>query len=511
MPPITIDSNITGLSYAQELSLRTLPADGSGNITATWHPLEPNSYKDFGAKITTVARTPINPTRQQSKGTTTDLEASGGFNTDLTQHNMYDLLQGFLFAAVRQKAATLPVVGTAVPITAAGATGFVAASGLTRFHAGDIVLSSGFGATGNNQIFVLGTVTATLAATVTLLPTVEAAPPNTANLEQVGFAFAVGDLSIAVSGSQIICTSIVKDMTQFGLIPGEWVFVGGDSSLSKYVNNAPGFARIASVAAHTMIFDITTWVPANETAAAQSIWMWFGRVVRNESDPTLIKTFSYTLERTLGNDGNGIQAEYLVGAVPNEMTINMPTAQKINLDLSFAALDDIQRTGTQGVFGGPRPALLTEDAYNSTNDVYLLRLALVDPTTLDPTALFAYASDFKLTINNNVKGNKAIGTLGAFSINVGEFDVSGSMTVYFATSAALAAIRNNASVMLTSIMTKANGGLLFDLPLITLGNGQLAIEKDKPITLPIDTTAARGPNNYTLLVNLFPYLPNIAM
>ena len=92
-----IDSNITGLRYQEETSI------GVANTANDWIPLEPNSYDDFGGEFTTLARNPINSTRQRLKGTLTDLDATAGLASDLTQANLEDILQGYFFADLRRK------------------------------------------------------------------------------------------------------------------------------------------------------------------------------------------------------------------------------------------------------------------------------------------------------------------------------------------------------------------------------------------------------------------------
>lgn len=511
-PKYKIDSNATGLRYAEEVCLKQLPTLAADGFDPTWIALEPNTYSDFGGNITTVARNPINQSRQRKKGVVTDLEASGGFQQDLTLFNFRDLAQGFMFADLREKKTTAPNNGTGQAVTAVDAatkTYTTAAGGGTGFVAGHLVVAEGFGITANNGV---KTVVSSTGTTVVVNEVIadEAAPPAAALLAVVGYQGAVGTLSIALNGDLVRLVSTAGvDFTTLGLIPGEWIFIGGDATVNGFDDNG-GFARISVIAAGYLEFDKVDWpTPVAEAGAAKLVNLYFGQVLKNESDPALIKRRTYQLERTLGEDANGTMSEYLVGAVANELTLNAPQAEKVTVDLTFVACDHQARNGLTGVKPGTRVGVVEGDAFNTSNDFARIKMAVVgDDAAIMP--LFAFASDLTLTINNNVSANKAVGVLGAFDLSAGTFEVGGSFTAYFASAESVQAVRNNADVTVDVIMVKNNQGVLYDVPLLALGNGRLNVEQDQPITIPLETNAAESKFGHTLLWQFFPYLPNAA-
>lgn len=590
-----IDSNVTGLRFAEEESIGVLPGSG-----VTWFPLEPNSYDNFGGEISTVARNPINASRQRQKGVTVDLDASGGFQSDLTQSNLEDILQGFFFADLRRKAETafneVPVIdvdgaaeeytlsnleATAVDSVAVGGSGYaegdtitlaggtsttqtvltvdsvsggaVTAASITTpgrysvaptdpvaqdttsgggtgatfnmtysavvtFQVGDLIEAANFSDAANNGLKRITAVATDTVLTVAEDLVTDASPASTAGLTTVGFQMGTAELDVDVSGSlpKLVRASGTVDFTTFGLIPGEWIFIGGDVASSSFTNSENnGFARVKSVSTTEIVLDKTQQTMVAETGTGLTIRLFFGRVLKNESDPSLIKRRTYQLERTLGvpddSNPNQTQAEYLVGSVANQLTFNFNTADKITADLSFVSTDNEQRTAATGVKPGTRPALSSEDAFNTSNDFSRLKMSILEPADSNPSRLFAFLTEFTLSINNNVSPNKAISVLGAFEVAAGQFNVDGNATAYFSTVEAVQAVRNNEDVTLDFIMAKANQGVAVDVPLIALGDARLNVEQDQPITLPLNTPAAADRNfNHTLLMVFFDYLPSAA-
>lgn len=511
-----IDSNITGLAYAEEAQLGLLPGEGGLGGSPVWYRLEPNSYNDFGGEIVTVSPNPINPSRQRRKGVTTDLDASGGFNHNLTFQNLTDLMQGVMFADVRRKGRQTV---TAVDIDAADPDEYEVAD-TDGFVVNSLIKGIGFANSANNALNVVTAITADTSVEVATGQLVaEASPPTGARIDVVGHQATSADINVVTSGDLPALSSTTLDFTTLGIVPGQWVFVGGDAAGTKFVTAANnGFKRVRSVAANLLTFDKSYTTMVAETGTGLTIRLFYGDVLRNETG-SLIKRRTYNVERLLGapDDSNpgDIQSEVLIGAVANEFTLNVPSAELVNIDVSFVATDNAQRDAATGP---KQTGVLTFPAakeYNTSSDIGRIRLSEVSSTDEAPAALFAYVTEATITINNNVTPNKAVGVLGAFEVTAGTFNVSGELTAYFATVAATQAVRNNADVTLDLSFVKDNTGIVFDLPLIALGDGRLNVEVDQPITLPLTTEAASGEDvnanlNHTLLITYFNYLPNAA-
>jgi Phage tail tube protein len=519
---VKIDSNITGLRYCQEVSLGVL--DGTA-ANQRWVELEPNSYSDFGGNLTTVARNPINPGRQRKKGSPVNVEATAGWDTDLTQENSQDILQGFFFANLRKKQEFTGSVTVATSDDSYGATGIH-----TGYFAGDLIFVTGASVAANNGLKNVATAAANKVTVSQNL--VDEGPTAGIKLVAVGFQFGSGEVGITNSGSAfpvLTRTGGSKDLTQLGLTTGDWIYIGGDSAPTQFaggsgVNN--GFARVRSVTSTVITFDKTQNTMVTDNGATKTIQLFKGRVLKNEIGTNIIRR-SYTLERTLGVSDPAQptleQAEYVIGSVPNEFTFNYKAADKLTCDLAFVGLSPLAinevvsgaNTLKSKIASVVRVPVVEADMFNTSSDISRVSLRPVSTTNANTTPLFTYSEEITVNINNNNSPNNAIGVFGAFEVTAGTFEVSGNITAYFGDVASVQAVQNNTDISLDIIQVKNNSGIVLDLPLLSLGGGLLNVEQDAPIKIPLEPQAATGAKidanlNHTALMVFFDYLPSAA-
>jgi hypothetical protein len=415
-----------------------------------------------------MARRPFNPSRQRKKGAIVDLPQTAVGTKTLRKQHDGNVGRVLLRRCARQ--------GNSANVAAVAATDDFTVDSSADFLSGSLVFAKGFDNAANNGLHLCNGITdATHISTASAL-TDEAA--GAAKIVQVvGYQFPADDVTIAVVGGVARLTSATIDLTTLGLIPGEYVFVGGQAAGNQFGAVLPGYCRVADVTATHIDFDKTTMVVgAGDDGVGTTLQIFFGTVIRNEDDPDDIVKYTHTVERTLGRDEDGRQSEYIDGFVYNELTWNSPLADKVNVDIKGVGMTHHTRTGAEGPLiaeaGASIVAALSEDAFNTSSNVYRLRMALLDPATLNPSPLFARVTEWKATIKNNVSGNKAQGTLGAFSSTAGSFDVDMEATAYFSHTSGIKSIADNADVTFDAIYAKQNAAIVFDYPLVQNGGGR---------------------------------------
>lgn len=524
-----LDSNLTSLRFAIEASLGVLPALSS----QIWYQLEPNSYSSFGGTIKTVARQTINSGRQIQKGSVVDLDAAGNFSTDLTQNiNLQILMAGFFFANPVQQASTNALFGAALPITSVSGTTTdkynASGNGLSVFGpAGQLFYASGFTNAGNNGLNVATTINTAFIVTSTALVT-ESSPPATARLDACGFQFASGDLSLTNSGTAFpTLTTSTQDLTAIHLSVGQFIWIGGDSSSTKFATAANnGFARILSIATHTIVLDKTMALSVTDAGTSKTVQIFYGTFYQNLLGTAITRT-TFCMERILGayntSSPTNQEAEYIYGNVANEFSLNIPSANKVTADLGFIGTNTVQLDANIGdtilstdVGAGVTLVPLTSlAAYNTSSNIPRINMGIYSTTLAQPVPLDVYLSETSVKLSNNGKGLKAVGTLGSIEINVGFFQVTGKATAYFANVSAIKAVQQNANVTMDIHASVSNVGWSLDLPLLTLGGGLADVKLNEPVMLPITFDASSGVLlnsglNYTMSFQWYPYLPTAA-
>jgi len=525
---LKIDSNVTGLRMAKEASLGVLPG------SPVWIGMQPNGYNDFGGQLGLVARNPINLRRQRLKGTVTDLDAGGGVNMDLTQSLFSEFWPGLFLSVKRAKPHHGGRYVTPNPVTV-DATGYdIGSDAATAGYLVDhLVFAEGFTNAANNGLKVVTAVTGDVVLFAGSV--IEASPPANAEIRVVGYEFATSDLDVTNPAGFPTLTSAADDWTQFGLIPGEWIWIGGvgANDFTNAENN--GLARIRSITTAVLTLDKGpggangTTDMAAETGTGLDIRVFFGDLTRNESaDSANFDDVTYTIERTLGvpnpvGSPGVTQAETLTGSQIVNFNLGVPLPApdaKITMDVGFLATDNQQYTGEAGDLIPTNGATIIEpaaaDVFNPTNDIERLKLA-IQPTVADgdaaPDPLFAFITEMSLALSNNSVANKAVGTLGAFAVTAGTFTVDAQITAYFAEVAGQQAVRANSDVTLEIAFAKTfqgrKAGILFDIPLGALGDARLNVEQDAPITLPLQLAGAEFEDfGHSLAVMEFWYLPS---
>lgn len=514
--PFAIDAN-SSQAFAGEESGLGVQSPGP------WIPLEPNSYSTWGVDTKTVQRETLNISRQTAKGTITERDVAAAFQSDFTQTNLAQIMQGFFFADVAEKPATKPTNGTAVTIASVAVGSFTTSAAPTEVFLGKhIALSSGFAASLNNGPMLVSGVAGNVISAAPLYggaTVVDAAPAAGSKLKAVGFQLTA---AAVLAGLLVVPTTLTDtgvDFTTMRLTIGEWLYIGdiGNAIAASNFNFVGttsglilrGYARISGISAHVLTFDFVTFANGSDAGATTTpgVNIWFGNYLANQNTLATIKRRSYTLPRYLGKGlSNADQLEVMLGCVPDKFTLTIAQAAKLTAELTFVGIDAAYSNAA--MLAGTINAPFNEPAVNTSQDMFA---SLLTVNGTEAASLFAYSTDAKFDLDNGAAIARALGTATGFDVMVGDFKANITASCYFDDIAALQAVQNNSDVGYTSIFAARNAGFIFDVPLLTLGGGQLKLEKDKKIMVDLTGAGSAAAANYTASYTRFSYLPASAM
>jgi hypothetical protein len=499
-------------SQAMAVAVEASPGVLSGS--PRWLSIEPNNISKFGTTIKKETRSPISRTRQRRKGSITDSDSSVEFDADFTMDHLRLFIQGFCFSRLIGPDAYVPVAVAAGSYTVAAVSAQQA--GRLIYSGGgakSLLFSRGWGIAGNNGLKVLNGAVAPAATAIPVAGVVVEAvdPHDNVEVAIAGIRGAAGDIKVDASGNLI---STALDFTTLGLSPGQFIHVGGVDMVNRFFHDENyGFARIVSVAAHlltlskrgqTFLTDDGTSTGAGGTALA--IDLLFGQYVRTVAvdDPDYLQTnYQFELDSpNLGTDGSD-QYEYALGNWADAFT----------LDLSLTALGKV----TFGFVGlsttDPSPARATNAAtakwpsetssFSTASDIARLRVQEVDETGL--------TTDFKslkLTLSNNVSGEKVLAHLGPKYLNAGNIEADVASQALFTDPAIPARIRNNDTLGLDFAVRNDDGGAYFDLPSGTLEGGDRNFPANATVLINSTFKSFQDPVlGHSFSCSLFPVLP----
>lgn len=284
----------------------------------------------------------------------------------------------------------------------------------------------------------------------------------------------------AVSGSPDSFTDSANGFITAGIQAGQWIKTAG------FVNSANnGYFQVLTVAAGTITVKGETAL-VNE-AAGPSVTIT-GQTLRNGTDA---KSFSLETEF-----GDVTQFKSFTGMRVNNFTLNLSVGEILTGVLSFLGKDSAIAASTIGT-GGPNAAA-TNEVMNAVNNVAFI--------TEGGAAFTGELQEFSAALANNLRSQKAVGTLGNVGIGSGRAVVTGTFNAYFEDETLYNKYLNGTETDLAIRVTDpAGNAYIITFPRIKFTGGNLAAgSADSDVIVEMEYQGIRHPTyDFTYQIDRF--------
>ena len=190
---------------------------------------------------------------------------------------------------------------------------------------------------------------------------------------------------------------------------------------------------------------------------------WSGNALTN--GPTLNQK-SFTIEKRF--DMGGGQFEYFryLGMVPNSLTLDMGVDAIITGSVEF--IGRCEEASSMAIFSATYADATTNPVLNATRDFAMFSLG---------GDVENYVQKLTMNITNNLRQQRAVAHVSPIGIGSGNFEVTGSIDVYFKNRVIYDKFLNNEGVSLTFIVGSQGGQQYrFTLPNVKFSSGSINAE-----------------------------------
>lgn len=457
------DANRTAVRVVQEVTRGVTPASPAFQelrITASGLTAQPNFVQS--AELVS--------DRQVKDQILVGTEPGGSIPQEVSFGALDPVLPGVFFNpwALKQE-----VLGT--NISAASSTAYTTVAQPTAWALGMLVRATGFANALNNGLKLL-TGGSTTSATVSGGAT--ETPGATARLKLVGFQCASGDCAANGAGKTLTISATSGTWTSLGLQAGEWVKIGGEAAGTQFATAANnGWARIASVSATVLTFDIvpTNW--ATDNGSGKTIRLWVGDYLRNGVTP-----IAYTVEEAF-EDLSPVQYQYYRGMQPNQLQVSVDAQQILTSTVEFVGRS-VEGPVTTRLGGATTLAAPNAEVLSASANVGRIAVDGGEAVTGPNFVLGA-----SITIANQLRRKNAVAVLGTADVGAGRVMVSGELNTYYGDATILNKVRGNQAASWDARFIDPNGtrAIVIDVPRLKFGGGDPevgGVDQDRTLSTP---------------------------
>ena len=412
------DSNRTRVTYIPETTLGVTPGSPSMRTARI-------TGESLNFNIANTRSEELRADRQTPDLIQTNASNSGAINFEMSypleDTFISDALRSALFNEWRSHGRADGAEITSVATNGTLTMGSTMIAG--RFTVGALIYLSGFNNSGNNG---LRRVSGISGAAVTIAPTtglVGDTNPDSDNarprVKLVGFEGAAGDIETTSAAGVHALTSSALDLDGWNLQPGDWIKIGGTVAANQFTPvGINGWARVSSVAEHSIGLDRVPAGFVTNTGTGKTIRVFIGDAIQNG-----VTLYPMTIEKG-----------FLSQAVPSFLvyrgcllgTMSMNVASQSILTGSFEVLGTTHTAGTASLDSEPEPATVA-GVMNAVSNVGRVAEAGVEIPITGPN----FIQELTIEIGNNLREQGAVGILGLSGVGAGDLDMTGNLTTIF--------------------------------------------------------------------------------